>query len=206
MHWTSSEDEKSYGAADDAGNVDGSDSMPDGPDELASDLAERYWDRLRYFAMRLLRDAALAEDVAQESLRRTLEALREGRVENTDALASFVFQTARHVCMHRTESAGREARAFQALKATRPQATSPEEGPLFALISRERRAEVRRAFQRLPAPDRDLLRMTYGEGLDTQEIARRLGLTEGAVRVRRHRAISRLGAFFGVTKKPKPGP
>src|SRR5262249_15834643 len=52
-----------------------------GPDELASELTAQFWDRLRFFAMRRLRDAALAEDVAQETLRRTLEALRGGRIE-----------------------------------------------------------------------------------------------------------------------------
>ena len=40
------------------------------------DLAARYWDRVRLFALRRLRDAARAEDVAQEVMRRVLEALR----------------------------------------------------------------------------------------------------------------------------------
>ena len=43
---------------------------------------------------------AEAEDVAQETLRRVLAALEAGRVANLEALPGFVFQTARHLCLH----------------------------------------------------------------------------------------------------------
>jgi DNA-directed RNA polymerase specialized sigma24 family protein len=44
--------------------------------------------------------------------------------------------------------------------------------------------------------------MTYRDELDSEEIGRRLGLSAGAVRVRRHRAIRRLADLLGVTKQP----
>ena len=109
-----------------------------GPDELASELTARFWDRIRFFAMRRLRDMAAAEDVAQETLRRTLEALRAGRVEKPEALPSFLFETARHVCMHRSRSAGREAKAFQKVASEGEEDSSPSADPLTGLISEER--------------------------------------------------------------------
>jgi RNA polymerase sigma-70 factor (ECF subfamily) len=174
-----------------------------GPDELASELTARFWDRLRFFAMRRLRDAALAEDVAQETLRRTLEALRARRIEKPEALPSFLFETARHVCMHRTRSSGREARAFQRVAADGEEDPSAASDPLAGLISEERREQVRRSLERLDPDDRRLLTMSYEEALGAEEIGQRLGITAGAVRVRRHRALARLAEIMGVTKAPK---
>ncbi len=171
------------------------------PDDVVADLTARFWERLRLFAARRLRDAALAEDVAQETLRRALEALRQGRVENPEALPAFLFQTARHVCMQRARSMGREARAMQRMGAE--DETSGDPDPLVALISRERGEAVRAALSRLDDEDRDLLTMSYGLALDSDEIARRLGITAGAVRVRKHRALARLTAILGVTKRRK---
>ncbi len=171
------------------------------PDDVVADLTARFWERLRLFAARRLRDAALAEDVAQETLRRALEALRQGRVENPEALPAFLFQTARHVCMQRARSMGREARAMQRMGAE--DETSGDPDPLIALISRERGEAVRAALSRLDDEDRDLLTMSYGLALDSDEIARRLGITAGAVRVRKHRALARLTAMLGVTKRRK---
>ena len=46
----------------------------------------------------------------------------------------------------------------------------------------------------LPAPDCQVLGMTYFEELPAEHIARFMGTTLGNVRVRRHRAMARLRA------------
>jgi len=166
-------------------------------DDLAADLATRYFERLRLFATRRLRDAAAGEEVAQEALRRTLEALRGGRVANLDALQAFLFETARHVCMHRQRAGGREARALQQL-GRQPEA-EPEH-PLDAIISSQETAAVRAALDTLPPDDREVLLWSYRDGLGAPEIGARLGLSPGAVRVRRHRALDRLSEALGVTR------
>jgi RNA polymerase sigma-70 factor (ECF subfamily) len=176
--------------------------LPEGlsPDELAAELTARFWDRLRFFAMRRTRDAALAEDVAQETLKRTLKALRAGRIEKPESLPSFLFETARHVCMHKARSAGREARAFQRVATEGEEDSGRTVDPLSDLISEERRQQVRHCLARLGEADRRLLEMSYSEALGAEEIARRLGATPGAVRVRRHRALAKLAELMGVTK------
>jgi RNA polymerase sigma-70 factor (ECF subfamily) len=145
--------------------------------------------------MRRLGDAALAEDVAQETLRRVVDALRQDRVRDPAALPAFVFETARHVCQHHARSAGREARALARLRQG-----SPDEGrwpdALGALISAERRFAVRQALARLTTPERQLLSGFYYEQLAAEELAGRLGITAGAVRVRKHRALKRLGELL----------
>ena len=157
-------------------------------DGLAADLAERFRERLRLFAARRVYDMAAAEDVAQEALRRTLEALRAGRIPEPERLPGFVFETARHICMHHGRGRGREARALARMG---PE-DAPADDPLQILISEERRAAVRRALRRLAPGDRDLLGMMYTEGLEAAEAARRLLITAEAVRVRKHRALRRL--------------
>ena len=171
---------------------DGLSSRVAHPDDL-----ETFREPLRLFAARRLGDWMAAEDVAQEALRLGLEAMRTGRIESAEALPGFLFKTAVHVCMHRGRSASREKRALQRFGGGSEDA---DEGPLGALISSERRAGVRKALEGLEAEDRRLLELTYEQELSSEEIGRRLGLTPGAVRVRRHRAIRRLTELLGVTK------
>lgn len=196
------------GSASDANHP--AEASPDAPrspgtpdadsDLLAAELSERFRDRIRFFAARRLRDRNAAEDVAQEVLRRTLEALRAGRVENREALPAFLFQTARHVCMQWGRSEGRRDRAFNRLQSGTSEA-DPGEDTLTGLITAERREKVREAFTHLGPGDREVLALSYVEALGAEEIAGRLNLTPGAVRVRRHRALHRLAEILGVTNR-----
>ena len=49
----------------------------------------------------------------------------------------------------------------------------------------------------MPEDDRDLLRMLYVDGLKSSDIARRLGVDPGTLRVRKHRALKRLSERIG---------
>lgn len=113
---------------------------------LERNLAQQFWERLRVFGTRRLGDSALAEDLAQEVLHRVTEALRNGRVENLDGLAAFVFQTATHLCLHHYRSRGREERALARMTGMDPGDTGP--GPLDALVSEEARGVVHRSMFR----------------------------------------------------------
>jgi RNA polymerase sigma factor (sigma-70 family) len=165
------------------------------PGALPSDgeLVARFWDRIRVFAAHRLGDAEGAEDVAQETLRRVGEALRTDRIAQPAALAAFVFQTARHVCMQLHRSKGRERRALE--RVSGDQATHGHESDaLTALITEERRTAVRAALTELGRGDAELLRLAYYDQLNADQIAARLKSTPGAVRVRKHRALLRLAA------------
>jgi len=157
------------------------------------ELAVRFSERLRFFAARHLDDRVAAEDVAQETLRRVLEAVRANRIENIDALPGFVFQTARNLCMHWIRSTAREKSAFARFeRESADNGESPD--ALASLISSERIHAVKRAIDRLTADDKRLLAMIYYDDLDTEEIAHRLGINVSAVRVRKHRSLQRLAA------------
>jgi len=164
------------------------------PGDVESGLAARFWERIRLFAARRLGSVSAAEDVAQETLRRVTEALRAGRVRQTEALPGFVFQTALHICLQHHRSSDREARALSRVAAT-PQLMAPD--ALAGLITAERRTALHRALQQLKGEDRDLLRQFYFQDQDPEQIGRALGLTAGALRVRKHRALQRLAELLG---------
>lgn len=165
----------------------GPSGQPHRPTE--AELVERFWARVRLFATRWSGDAAAADDVAQETLRRVLEALRAGRLENPAALSAFVYRTARHVCLERRRSQRREW-AFLGRWGERRDAEVAD--PLNALVDQERCAMVRRALDRLSDGDRELLRMIYYEVVPTPDAALRLGITRETLRVRKYRALRRL--------------
>ena len=166
-----------------------------GSDELAAQLTERYWNRLKLFAARRLRDASAAEDVAQETMRRALEALRKGEIEHLVALPAFLFRTAENMCMHRGRSRAREARALGRIsQGWKDMSPSEPTDALAGLIGEERRAQVREALGRLAEHDRQLLRMAYVELMKADEIAHALGINSAAFRARKHRALQRLAA------------
>jgi len=176
----------------------------DAPEPLADADAEgarleSYRVRLQVFAGRRVHDWTAAEDIAQETLKRGLEALRAGRIRNPDALGGYLFQTALRLCMHRGRSAGRERKALQRLGPAEP--ATDDHGTLGHLISAEERASLHDALGALSPDDRSLLELTYRDELDSSEIGRRLGLTAGNVCVRRHRAIRKLAQLLGVRKK-----
>ncbi len=148
---------------------------------------------MQLFAARRLNDASAAEDIAQETLRRVVEAIRARRIENQDALPGFVFQTARNICLHWVRSTAREKSAFARLERETTD-ESPGADALTTLISEERALTVKSALSRLSAEDQRLLTMIYYGDLDSGEVALTLGATTAAVRVRKHRALQRLAA------------
>lgn len=148
------------------------------------------------FAARRVRDTAAAEDLAQETLRRVSAALRDGKVENLQALPAFVFQTARNLCMQRHRSAARESRALSRWGAEQ---SGEAEGadPLLGLVSEERARAVRKALALLEPVDRRLLERLYYEDAASAEVAGHLSISPEALRVRKHRALRRLAAMLG---------
>ncbi len=63
-------------------------------------------------------------------------------------------------------------------------AATRDEAPLFELL------------ELVEAPDRELIRLAFVEDLDRAALARRLGIKEGAARVRLYRALGRLRAAY----------
>ncbi len=161
------------------------------------ELSSRFGDRIRIFAAHRLHDAAAAEDIAQDTLRTVVSALRERKIQNLDALPGFVFTTARNLCMHWTRSVARETSAFHRFHNANADVPAESRDALRDLIDQDRRRIVRKALSELSPDDRNLLTLLYFRGLSSEEAAATLSITTAAVRVRKHRALQRLARFLG---------
>ncbi|MCE5269094.1 MAG: sigma-70 family RNA polymerase sigma factor [Planctomycetaceae bacterium] len=69
-----------------------------------------------------------------------------------------------------------------------------EPDPLGWLLAEERRRQVRRAMDRLPGRDAEILMLKYNEEWSYHALAERLGISHSAVEARLHRARARLRA------------
>jgi len=158
-----------------------------GPDPLSAEDWGVLRSGLEIMARRALGDGAAAEDAVQETLARTLTALRANRLERREKLGAFVAGIARHVIadLHRERS-----RVVPLLPGAADAGAAPD--PLARLVSDGERRRVRRGLAALSETDREVLRLSYFEGLSPAEIARRVAEPAPRIRKRKSRALERL--------------
>ena len=153
-----------------------------GADE--AELYRRFAPRVRLYGRRHLRSDAAAADLAQDVLLLTIERLRAGEIRRPEEIGSFILGTSRMM-----------ARAGQRLERRRDAlagrfidvALAPEPSPA-ALDARG----VAACLRALPERERLILLLTFYADREGPRIAEDLGLSPGAVRVTRHRALARL--------------
>lgn len=154
-------------------------------------LCQRFIPRVELYGLKHLKSQAAAEDLAQQVMLKVLEALRAGRVGDAENLSSFIFGTCRHVSWDMQRAVGRERKIEQATA----QLTTHVDPPLHS----ER--DVLRLFHCLGAlPEREamVVRMSFLEDRAADEIAGRLELSAGNVRVLRCRALAKVAACMGL--------
>jgi RNA polymerase sigma-70 factor (ECF subfamily) len=79
-----------------------------GDREAEAEMCRRMAPRIRLFGLRHLRSASAADDLVQQVLLKTIEALRAGRLRETDKLAPFVLGTCRVVVLALRRSSRRQ--------------------------------------------------------------------------------------------------
>jgi RNA polymerase sigma-70 factor (ECF subfamily) len=151
-----------------------------GDQAAEAELFRRLAPRVRLYGLRHLRDPAAADDLVQDVILMTFDALRDDRVREPDRLASFVLGTCRRVV-----AGQRRGAAHRSELAPRP-ADAPGEWPALDL------AHLARCLQRLSERERSVVVLSFYAERDSAAIGSELGLSEGNVRVVRHRALARL--------------
>src|SRR5262245_3901347 len=79
-----------------------------GDREAESEMCRRMGPRIRLYGLRHLRSAAAADDLVQQVLLKTIEALRAGRLRETEKLAPYVLGTCRMTVLDLRRSARRQ--------------------------------------------------------------------------------------------------
>jgi len=154
-------------------------------DAEESALYRRFAPRVRLYGRRHLRSAEGADDLAQEVLLLTIERLRAGDVQKVEQIGSFILGTSRMMC-HSERRLSKRREALAARFADTAVETAP---PSLSALDTPR---VTTCLRGLPSRERLVLLLTYYAEREAPRIAEDLGLSPGAVRTIRHRAMGRL--------------
>jgi RNA polymerase sigma-70 factor (ECF subfamily) len=159
--------------------------------EAEAELFRRLAPRVRLYGLRHLRDHAAAEDLMQQVLITTLEALRQGRLREPEKLASFVLGTCRMTVLNLRRGMHLRAELLAQFGGILPTAEAPAE-PRFDLD------QLADCVQGLKERERSVVVMTFYDEKSGEDIAGWLGISAANLRVIRHRAIRQLRHCMGT--------
>jgi RNA polymerase sigma-70 factor (ECF subfamily) len=161
-----------------------------GKDRAWREVVRRFSPMVFRLAVRLLRNAADAEDACQEvflSMHRSFDTFDASR-----PLRPWVARVAYHACLKRLRGAMTRATAAVDPTALGDATAAGNAGPEEEAAATERAGHLEEAFGALAALDRALLLLRYREGLSDAEVAEATGMAVGTVKTRIHRAKGRM--------------
>ena len=159
--------------------------------QAEAELFRRMAPRIRLYGLRHMRDEHAADDLTQQVLITTIEALRTGRLREPEKLASFVLGTCRMTVLDLRRNAQRKERLLAQFGADLVAPVNPSEPCLDE-------DQLGRCVQSLKERERAVIVQTFYDEQTGANVAGFLGVSEANVRVIRHRAIHQLRDCMGV--------
>ena len=145
-------------------------------------------------ALKELADADLADEVAQETISRLLDALEKQGAAIVDP-AAFARGIARHVI---ADLRARRKRLDPLERVENSVVHASAADPLARAVSEEQLARLRQCLATLAPTDRELLRVLFVNDITPGDLAARTGEPAERIRKRKSRALDRLRqAFLG---------
>jgi RNA polymerase sigma-70 factor, ECF subfamily len=175
----------------------------DGRQAAYRELVRRYERPIFSLIYRMVRDRELAEDLAQETFVKALNAVESYRPEFK--FSSWIFKIANNVAidhLRRRElstlslDGSPHAATPEAIQATALQLGDKQETALEELEARELGGEIEQAIGRLRPEYRACILMRHVEGRPYEEIATMLDLPLGTVKTYIHRARNELRQYL----------
>ena len=161
-----------------------------------AELYERNFDRVYAYVSRRLTDRSAVEDVTAEVFRQALANLGQFEWRGSPFVAWLVRIAANAV----TDHWRRVSREQPMLEADGPESAPSDPASIDAV---ERRALLFRLVRSLPADQRRVIEMRFGQEKGVREIARELNRSEGAVKQLQFRAIQNLRAQLQKSPEKK---
>ncbi len=140
--------------------------------------------RIRLYGLRHLRSSSAADDLVQQVLVTVLEALRGGRLRDSDKLAPFVLGTCRMTVLDLRRTAHRQ----DTLLAMFGDHLAPTPSSMPTVDD----GQLARCVQALSERERTVVMMVFYDEHTARQTADCLGTSEANVRVIRHRALKHL--------------
>jgi RNA polymerase sigma-70 factor (ECF subfamily) len=157
----------------------------------AEGLFTRYSGPLLGFTDRMLGSRSEAEEITQDVFLKVIS--RAGQFDGRASVSTWIFAIAANACrdrMRRSKTAG--AVPLESV----PEPHGSERSQETRLLERERRQIVRDALARLTREQREALLLARYRGMPYADVARTLGISEGAVKTRVFRAVETLKQLF----------
>lgn len=144
---------------------------------------------LGMFALRIVEDATLAEDLVADSFSKVWQKIREGL--EIDNFKSYMYQTVRNECL----SYLRYTREIVGLE-------NIQEVDEETIDNSERDAKIWKAIDDLPPKCREVFLLSKRDGLSNEEIAEEMGISIKTVKNQMTKAFSRLREALSDGYKP----
>ncbi len=164
--------------------------------EAFGDVYRRHHAGVFHAAHRVLHDAVLAEDIAQD----VFLALWS-RPDRFDArrgdLGAYLRLMARSRAVDSWRSSRSSARAQERLMDVERRTPRPEDDTAGAIEHRERCAELTAAVSRLPDPQREAVALAFWGDMPASEVAARTSVPLGTAKSRLRLGLARLRAEVG---------
>jgi len=146
------------------------------------ELYRRFARRIRLFGLKHLHDDMAADDLAQQVMLIAIERLRAGEIRNPDEIGSFILSTSRMVATGLRRTERRRQHLQQRVEVI--EMDLPVDARVFDAD------RLRPCLGSLRERERMILLLTFYAERSAVEIAGSMGMTAGAVRVARHRAVA----------------
>ena len=147
------------------------------------ELYRRFAPRVRLYGLRHLPDRDSAEDLAQQVMLVVIERLRAGEVREVDQIGSFILGTSRLM-------AGSLRRVERRREGLRARYYEREETLTWTNERSLDETRIAPCLAGIRDRERTILLLSFYADKGAKEIAEALGMTAGAVRVSRHRALA----------------
>lgn len=165
--------------------------IAEGDRDAFEELYRAYQRRIFGYLFRMLEDAELAEETANDVLVEVWKSARS--FQGRSRPSTWIFGIAHHRAMNEL----RKRRVPTEDLAAAEDIASREEGPEAAASGKERTEKLRQAISSLSPEHREVVELTFFRGLSYEEIARIAGCPVNTVKTRMFYARRKLQAILG---------
>ncbi len=157
------------------------------------EIFETYHTRLCFFASKFVPFGIAAEDVVQEIFLKLWE--KKDEFHSIESVKAFLYISVKNHCLNLCKH-DKVVKNFSGV-ASREEAD--EEKILNSILEAEVFEKVYKALETLPAGCRNVLHLSYFEGMKNKEVAEYLHVTINTVKTQKKRGLSLLRIAFKVT-------
>lgn len=156
-------------------------------DRLAeSTLCRKFAPAVRTFWRRRVRGEDAVDELSQDVFLRFVQALRAGAVSEPERVGGFVLGICKNLARERARANERRAELWQQYgEALAPLQDAPE-------LAAYQLAQLEDCLSQITQRSRDVIRHAFIDGHSAAEIGQKLAMSEGNVRVVRHRTLEAL--------------